>query len=425
MSLSPSSAPEAALLRFLKAPAPVPLHSSVQPYAWGDARFIPALLGKSSDGKPQAELWLGAHPELPSRAVLDGGEIPLDEFIRSAPGKILGDAHARRFDGKLPYLLKVLAAAAPLSIQTHPSLGRAREGFARENAAGLPLSAKNRNYKDDNHKPELIAALTDFYGLRGFRPFPEIERTLREVPEFRSLAADFRPTSDGLKDLYAKFMALPQEGVDALLAPLVERLAREDAKKPFPKTDRGYWVLRSDREFSSGGRRDRGLFSIYLLNLVHLKPGEAMYLPAGVLHAYLEGAGMEIMANSNNVLRGGLTPKHVDVPELLSNVTFEGAPAEVLKGEAVPGTGEWVYKTPVEEFELRRLALSPAKPCSVPQGHGAEILIVLSGERPVSVAGAGARLEVGKGGAFFVPAGVPYVLQSAADAVLYKAAAPN
>jgi mannose-6-phosphate isomerase class I len=368
---------------------------------------------------------MGAHPDLPSRAVLEDGEVPLNALIDRSPEQLLGESASSRFRGRLPYLFKVLSAAAPLSIQAHPSRKQAEAGFDRENRAGIPLGAKYRNYKDDNHKPELIAAVTDFYALRGFRPLPEIAGTLRQVPELQQWMPDFTATPAALRSLYETVMHLPQPEVDAVLDPLIRRLTEADRRAPFARSDREYWVLRADRHFSGDAHRDRGLFSIYLLNLVPLRPGEALYLSAGILHAYLEGSGMEIMANSNNVLRGGLTPKHVDVAELLQNVVFEGAEPEVLRPVPMKGTPEWAYQTPAEEFELRRIELRGGQPYSNPPPHSAEIVILTDPrDAAVTVRSGEEILRLARGGIFFVPSGVPYQIGPDAAATLYKATVP-
>jgi mannose-6-phosphate isomerase class I len=405
-----------------------PLHAGIQHYAWGDKIFIPDLLGiDNPEERPFAELWMGAHPDLPSKIEVNGGQIALNEFVMASAEEILGPAVTREFEGQLPYLLKILSAGAPLSIQTHPSKERAREGFSREDAAGIPHSAGHRNYRDTNHKPELIAALTNFYGLRGFRPLEEIARIPTDVPEFRSLWSEFEPTSAGLKLLYEKIMNLSQDRVDAILDPILGRLTEADKKRKFTRVDRAYWILRADREYAKEGHRDRGIFSIYLMNLVHLEPGDALYLPAGILHAYLEGSGMEIMANSNNVIRGGLTPKHVDVPELLHNVIFEGSAPEIIKPTRLPDSREWVFKTPVREFELRRIEVTEEQPHPNGSDHSAEILILVDvkGDAHVTVASDGKSLDLPKGGSFLAPFGVAYTIRTDRAAVLYKATVPQ
>ncbi|MHC4767355.1 MAG: mannose-6-phosphate isomerase, class I [Planctomycetota bacterium] len=404
------------------------LRCRVQHYPWGDTDFIPALLGTDNpEREPHAELWMGAHPDLPAEADADGKWVPLDELIAASPDEILGPTVAREFEGRLPYLFKVLSAKAPLSIQAHPSEDAAREGFARENAAGVPLTAWDRNYRDDNHKPELIAAITDFYGLRGFRPLTEIARVLREVPEFRELMPGFEPEPECLRSLYERFMSLPQAEVDSILDPLVRRLREAEARVPFTRDQPEYWLLKADREHSKDGHRERGLLSVYLLNLVHLQPGEAMYLPAGVLHAYLEGSGVEIMANSNNVLRGGLTPKHVDVPELLAILKFEGGPAEILRPAIMPNGGEWRYETPAREFELRRVEIDNRQPHRNSADHSAEIVILVVAQQDARVtAESGSRsLQLRRGDVFLSPFGNPYTVKAGNPATLYKATVPT
>lgn len=403
------------------------LQCGVQHYAWGDTDYIPALLERANpERQPYAELWLGAHPDLPSNAEVGGVPVPLHECIRQHPEEILGPDVCRAFGPQLPYLLKVLSARSALSIQVHPSKDRARAGFARENMAGIPISAPNRNYRDENHKPELLAALTDFYALRGFRPLPQIAHVVREVPELTTLMPDFEPTAGRLRALYENFMRLPQAEVDGVLGPLVRRLTDRHQRVAFSKIEREYWILRADREYSRAGHHDRGLFSIYLLNLVHLQPGEAIYLPDGVLHAYLEGSGMEIMANSNNILRGGLTPKYVDVEELLANVEFVGKEAETLHASPIGGTPEWVYNTPAGEFELRRIEVAAAQSHENGIAYSAEIVILVAteGEPRVTAVAGDQTLALRKGDAILVPHGLAYIITATAPARLYKATVP-
>ncbi len=415
------------MAEFKRNPCPVSLECGVQNYAWGDTEFIPNLLGIDNAAKrPYAELWMGAHPDLPSKASLGEALVPLDRLVDDAAEEILGPSAARRFSRKLPFLLKVLSAAAPLSIQVHPTPERARAGFVRENEAGVPLTAASRNYKDGNGKPELLVALTDFYGLRGFRPVDEIALTLEAVPELRRWCSELTADSAGLKTLFEKLMTLAQEEVDTALNPLIERLIDESSNRAFPPSEREHWILRADREFSKDGHRDRGLFSIYLLNLVRLRPGEGMFLPAGVLHAYLEGSGMEIMANSNNVLRGGLTPKHVDVPELLDNLGFEGAPAEILHGGRVPEKGEWIYNTPATEFELRRVEVVEDRPYENATSEGVELLFVVesSADRTVTLETKDRSLEMTRGQTMLIPHRTTYTIRTQRPAVFYKATTP-
>ena len=405
---------------YCQGPGVLRLHGGVQHYAWGSTDVIPDLIGEPNpDGEPCAELWLGAHPDLPAEVDLGAGKVGLDRLLAACPERLLGEQTALRY-GELPYLLKVLSAAVPLSIQAHPDRAQAEAGYAREEASGIPLSAPHRNYKDMNHKPEALVALTEFYALRGFRPLEEIAALAGEVPEFAPLLAEFEATPAGLQALYRRLMTAEQGVVDAALAPLLRRLRHEAPADP---SERGYWTLEADRRFSRDGHHDRGLFSVWLLNLMRLAPGEGIYLPAGNLHAYLRGTGMELMANSNNVLRGGLTPKHVDVDELLDVVTFRGGAPAVLRPE-VRGP-ESVYRTPAEEFELRRIELPAGGEWHSGPEHGADILIVTAADADIVVESAGRLLGLARGESLFAPAGVPYSLRTESPATVFRATVPD
>jgi mannose-6-phosphate isomerase len=412
---------ERAIDYFRSHPTLLELQCGVQHYDWGSFDAIPRLLHKKPvEHHPYAELWMGAHPDLPAKVVIQGQVIPLHRLIDGAAETVLGQETAERFHRQLPFLFKVLSARKPLSIQAHPSKQKAEEGFARENALNIAITDKNRNYKDSNHKPEMIAALTDFYALSGFRPLDEIAATLTSIPEFRGLAADFEPTTSSLKRLYGRLLSLPQQQVNAVLTPFVERLTKENAARPFDKDDFAYWVLVADRAFSRHIHKDRGLFSVCLLNLVHLVPGQAMYQPAGVLHGYLQGTGLEVMANSNNVLRGGLTSKHVDVKELLRIMDFaSGRPnlVAVRDEEAQPAAA--VYQTPVEEFELARLHICERQHRCGPD-HGVHITIVIEGNVCVSTSD-GTNTQFSSGRVFLVPSPLSYEISSESDAVLFQA----
>jgi len=409
------------------------LNGVVQHYDWGGLDFIPGLLGvANSERKPCAELWIGAHPKAPATAEVAGRAIPLNQLIAEAPAGILGPWASAHFDNKLPYLFKVLDVAKMLSIQVHPTREQARDGFARENAAGIGLQAPERNYKDENHKPEVAVALTEFWMLHGFRPLEQIAATLRDVPELRSILPDFperlaragkaaQARRDLLRDLYQTVMTISQERVDVLLNALVARLA---ASAPSDKNDPNYWAARAIRTYPPvGGHRDRGIFSIYLLNLVHLRPGQGTYQPAGLLHAYLEGVNVELMANSDNVLRGGLTPKHVDVPELLRILKFEDGLPHVLDGE-LTGKFERVYRTASDEFEVSRIDLTAGEPYLGQAAHGPDSIIVLDGAATLTAKGQSIPLV--RGAIVFVPFGTEYSLSATdAPARLFKASVPG
>ena len=376
-------------------PAVVPLDNPIQNYAWGSRTAIAGFLGRPNEGGlPEAELWIGAHPKAPSR-VVGGPGGTLDRLIQADPGAMLGSAVAERY-GELPFLLKVLAAAEPLSIQCHPNTEQARVGFARENAAGIPLSDPRRNYRDPNHKPELVVALTPFHALKGFRRAEEILAGFGRFPcavlEASLLALERGRDAAAVRGLFASLMSLPDEARVALVeAGVAAARGRGDAASS--------WVGRLQEKYAG----DVGVLSPLFLNLVELRPEEALFLGAGELHAHLEGTAVEVMANSDNVLRGGLTPKHVDVEDLLAIATFEPGKAEVLRPEAV-SPGERIYRTPAPEFELGLIDVSPTAAHASPPGRGVELLLGLEGE---------ARLladdrehPLGRGRSCFVPASV-------------------
>lgn len=413
--------PETAIEDFLRQPRPLALGCRVRNYAWGDPDFIPELMGIPNwKQEPHAELWIGAHTELPSVAQVGDAEIPLPRLLRGAAEVVLGRRDAERFGGGLPFLLKVLAAAQPLSIQAHPDKQQAQAGFERENRLGIRPDAPDRNYRDDNHKPELLVALTDFYALCGFRPLDEIGAVLESVPELRDLAAGYRSTRESLIDLYTRLMCMDRSEVDAILTPLLLRLREETARRMFSGEQMEYWALRADAIFSQDGHRDRGLFSVFLLNPVHLLPGEAMYLPAGELHTYLQGCGIEVMANSDNVLRGGLTPKHTDVDELLRILTFDAGEVSIIGRGLRPEEERVVYETPSEEFMLSRLRITAGRPYAGAAGHGPELGVVIQGRVVISAPGVDG-LELDRGGAFLIPYGLDYRISCPAEAVLFTA----
>ncbi|MDQ0796026.1 mannose-6-phosphate isomerase, class I [Streptomyces sp. B1I3] len=328
------------------------LSNTVRPYAWGSTTAIPELLGTAPTGEPQAEMWMGAHPGAPSRLTRpagDGVEQALDDVIAADPERELGAAAVRAFGPRLPFLLKLLAAGAPLSLQVHPDLAQAQEGYEDEERRGVPIDAPQRTYKDANHKPELICALTPFDGLCGFRRPAEAAELMEALgvdslkPYVDLLRA--RPEEAALREvLTAVLTADPAEmaGTVGEAAEAAGRLGGTHA--PYAQIAHHY-------------PGDPGVIAAMLLNYVQLQPGEAMFLGAGVPHAYLGGLGVEIMANSDNVLRCGLTPKHVDVAELLRIVRFEPTEPGVLRPEAAP-SGEELYETPVDEFRLSRHVLT-------------------------------------------------------------------
>jgi mannose-6-phosphate isomerase len=394
--------------RFIEAPFPIPLSCDVQHYKWGeagDSAYIPSFLGvRAQPSLPYAELWIGDNPALPSRALLpDGGRVDLPALVAAAPDTILRHPPA---PPRIPFLVKILAAEQALSIQVHPDLAQAAAGFAEENARGIPVPDDRRNFKDANHKPEILIALTPFWGLKGFRPLAEIAVALSaEAPELAPLAphleAQLRDTEGDesarnkiLQGLYTRAMRADQSEVNRLLGPLLARLRGRPAPPP---SDRAFWLLRADREHSRGADKDRGLLSFFLLNLVRLAPGEGVYLGPGEPHAYLKGVGLEVMANSDNVLRGGLTPKHVDIDRLLDILRFSDGAARILEPDA-----DGLYATPAEEFEVARGRLRPGSAIARPGGHGLDVWVAIEGE--AEIRWAGAPVPVRRGTPVLVPA---------------------
>jgi mannose-6-phosphate isomerase len=376
-----------------------PLDNPIQDYAWGSRTAIAEFLGRPNlSQRPEAELWLGAHPKAPSRALAEGGPRPLDELIRSDPAGMLGPGVADRFGGELPFLLKVLAAAEPLSIQCHPDAEQARAGFERENRLGLPLAAFERNYRDPHHKPELVTALTPFSALKGFRPVPEIVRLLAPLagPELQPRVLDLEWAGDeaALERLFAFLLSLDATTRGRVVAAAVAGAVTRGGDDPAYD-----WVVRLAEKHPG----DVGVLSPVLLNLLVLEPEEAVYVSAGELHAHLEGTALEIMANSDNVLRGGLTPKHVDVAELLRIARFRAGPPERIRPEPVSDR-ERVYRTPAVEFELGLVDVEPGRACESLPGRGVELLLGLEGD--ASLVAEGRSVSVAKGRSAFVPAAV-------------------
>ncbi|HEY6422265.1 MAG TPA: mannose-6-phosphate isomerase, class I [Pseudonocardiaceae bacterium] len=343
------------------------LRNVVRPYAWGSRTAIAELLGGPVPAPhPQAELWLGAHPADPSVLLhADGAQTSLLEALHADPDHQLGTRCAKHWGNRLPFLLKVLAAEEPLSLQAHPSAEQAAEGFAREEARGIPRDAPERNYSDPNHKPELICALTELHALAGFRdPIRTVEwlAALDAPPlePYRKML-DAEPNADGLRTLFTTWITMPQRTVEALLPATLDAcvtLLRRTAGNEFRAE------CRVVIELAQAHPGDVGVLAALLLNHLVLESGDAMYLAAGNLHSYLRGTAVEIMANSDNVLRGGLTAKHVDVPELLRVLDFSHGELPVQRGEPV-GPYEIAYRTPAEEFQLNRLEWGGGESTSV------------------------------------------------------------
>ncbi|RPA13041.1 mannose-6-phosphate isomerase, class I [Gordonia sp. OPL2] len=408
------------------------LDGVVRPYAWGSRTAIASLRGKAVPSPhPEAELWFGAHPAGPAVCVGADGDSDSDLLtaIDSDQIGMLGERTVASFEGRLPFLMKILAAEEPLSLQAHPSSEQAREGFDRENAQGLRIDAADRNYRDPWHKPELIVALTDFEALAGFRDPRVTVELLRELqvseldPYLGMLAG--QPDSEGLRALFTTWLTLPDASiatlVPAVLTGAVDLLGGGDGRFTAE--------LRTVLELGEVYPRDPGVLASLLLNRIHLEPGEGLYLPAGNLHAYLRGTGVEIMANSDNVLRGGLTPKHIDVPELLRVLDFTPADVADITPRIRTVGAERIYLTPAPEFRLSRVELDgtgllyASSICfDMP---GPQILTVLQGSIDVRPAG-GHPISVRAGQAIWIGDDEPDVVvhATASRAVFFRALVP-
>lgn len=350
--------------------------NSIRPYVWGSPTLIPQVLGIEPTGKPMAELWLGAHPGSPS--LVDGKE-PLNEVIAKDPVGMLGEQSVQTFGPELPYLMKLLAAARPLSLQVHPTSKQAQEGFAAEQEKGIPVDDPARNYKDPRHKPEVIIALTQFDALSGFRA-PSRARSA-----FVSILGEPQPEQEFWSRLAAALSG--QHPGQALQDALTMLLAGGDevthfvtmlAEVSFDASGDDADLVRLLNSYYPG---DPGIAAALLLNRVRLAPGEALFSSAGTVHAYLSGLGVEVMASSDNVLRGGLTPKHIDVPELCRIVNFEVSEPYFVKPVTAHSAGveRELWVPPTTEFEVQRIRLDPDAEFSF-GGYGACIALVLEGE---------------------------------------------
>ncbi|MCH8889649.1 MAG: mannose-6-phosphate isomerase, class I [Myxococcales bacterium] len=395
-----------------------PLGNPIREYAWGSRSAIAELLGQPTPSpRPQAEIWMGAHPNDPSRARCGDSWIPLPELLRKDPTGILGEAVAARFDGGLPFLFKVLAVGQPLSIQAHPNRGQARAGFDRESAQGIALDARERNYRDPHPKPELICAVSPFSALCGFRPIPEIAGAFRafRVETFASEieALECAAGQAALERLIAAVLSADGDRL-ALAIEQVAKGAELRSEDPVAR-----WITALAALYPG----DVGVLAPLFLNLVVLAPGEAMYLAAGALHSYLEGVGIEIMGNSDNVLRGGLTAKHVDVPELCRVLRFEPREAEILLPREI-SPSERIFETSADEFELAVLTVAEGEPWRSARSRGVEILLAIEGDVTITDRGAGESFALERGASVLIPDSVE-CYELAGRGVAYRAGMPR
>ncbi len=387
------------------------LKGALQHYAWGGFEFIPQLLGiDNSIKQPFAEYWMGAHSSAPSMLLDDDVEIALDKLFFAQP-ELLGEPVRERFN-QLPYLFKILDVKEMLSMQVHPTKEAAEIGFDLEEEQGIDIKATNRNYKDRNHKPEVMIALSDFWLLHGFKPADELKKVLGNIPEFRTFISLFE--TESYEGLFRHVMQLSQNEVDAILIPVVQREVRRRSFHESDKIEAGYWV--GEYYLNKEAKNiDKGIFSIYFLNLVYLEEGQGIFQATGVPHAYLQGQNVELMANSDNVLRAGLTNKHIDVDELIKHTRFEAVVPKIID-KSITGAGQPI-KFPIDDFTISKIELSnqPANYITT----SPEIVICMEGKVNISATN---QLQVNKGEVFIAFAGNEYTIIPNGKAVLFRAA---
>jgi mannose-6-phosphate isomerase len=396
------------------------LTGKVQHYAWGGSSYIAKLLNiRNEDRKPFAEYWMGAHDNASSDIIINDKErIKLNEYISSFPSETLGSDKVKQF-GKLPYLLKILDVKDMLSIQVHPSKENAEKEFAEENKKNIPLNALRRNYKDNNHKPELMLALGEFWLLHGFKSEFKLKAVLTAVPELKFLLTFF--DNGGYYELYKTVMEMEQGMVNKTWQPILDRIIPAYQSNQLQKSNEGFWAARAALTYNEPGIIDRGIFSIYLFNVLHLQPGEAIFQDAGLPHAYLEGQNVEIMANSDNVLRGGLTQKHVDVNELLKHVKFEETIPKIIHEKKIADHVA-TYVTPAPDFELAKIEINDGESVfSI--SRSTEIFIVLCGIVEVKE-NLQNSFRLLTGGAFVGFDAAAFTITADKKAILYRASVP-
>lgn len=385
------------------------LRGALRTYAWGSRTAIAEFTGRPVPAAhPEAELWFGAHPGDSVWLQAANGETSLLEALVADPEGQLGSVSRARFGDVLPFLVKVLAADEPLSLQAHTSTKQAVEGYLREERLGIPVSSPERNYRDTSHKPELLVALQSFEALAGFRQSSRTAELLTalavsDLDPFIHLLSD-QSDADGLRALFTTWITAPQTDIDMLVPAVLEGAIAYVSSGATEFLAEVKTVMELGERYPG----DAGVLASLLLNRISLTPGEAIFLPAGNLHAYLRGVGVEVMANSDNVLRGGLTPKHVDVPELLRVLDFNPTPEEALRPPTRCEGFAVVYETPTDEFEVALLALDgdylghevDASPHDVSQGP--QILLCTEGE--ITVHGKFQALTVERGMAVWMAA---------------------
>ncbi len=390
------------------------------PYDWGGNKLIPQTLGfEAEPGTPYAEYWIGAHKRGPSIVQIDGEEKTLEEIINEDPERVLGEEVKRTF-GELPYLFKLCEAKKMLSVQVHPNKQQAIEGFAEEEKTGIPATELKRTYKDANSKTEMPVAISDFYSLYGFTSENELLARLNEIEEFRPLIPYFE--NGDYKKLYIHVLQeMTDQEVSMMFEPLVKRIVPLFEEGKLKKESHDYWAAKAVKDFDMHeGKFDRGLFSIYFLNLVHLKPGQSIFEAAGVLHAFLEGQYIEIMQNSDNIARIGATNKPIDIEGFLKFTIFEAQIPHVLDGDK--NGNETSYPVPADEYLISKIALNDHETYKN-TSTSAEIILAVKGSSTITSEETSLSLAQGKSVVVF--ADCSYEIESVNDSVLYRLIVPK
>ncbi len=392
---------------------PFKLINHIQNYSWGTKDYIPELLGKKKSDEPWAELWIGDHPRGTSTGVLEVGTMPLNQIIQNNPYEILGE-DTNRFEKHLPFLFKVLSAESPLSIQAHPNRNQAKEGFKEENIKGISIDAFNRNYRDSNHKPEIICALTPFTAMCGFRYAKVIESNFLKLKSqvfTDKIQNCFKESKDNpIRLFFSSLMLLDNNSLGNLIEAALDWAGRENSLE-------GNLI----QKFANFYNNDPGILAPLFLNIYELNPGEALYQGPGELHAYVEGTGIELMSNSDNVLRGGLTSKHVDIEELLKVLNFNPLGKNILKPEQ-NNSGIVTYLTPSDEFILKYLKIENKKSVEINNRNSLEILLCTSGNTTLSFSNESINLR--RGDSLFIPASLDsYILKGTGE--IFSAGIPR
>lgn len=392
------------------------LKGKIMHYDWGGHDFIPQWMGIKNDEKiPFAEYWMGAHQSASSEIETKNGSLSLFNLLSDNPEVIIGQKIYNQYQ-ELPYLFKIEDVRQMLSIQVHPTKEEAETGFRLEEEQGINLNAAQRTYKDKNHKPEIMVAISEFWLLHGFKSPDEIRKTLIETPELKRLLPFFE--KDDYKNLYSHVMETSITNINYILLPLIKRELNRKKENKLTKNDPGWWVA----EFYQNSKiknADRGIFSLYFLNLLKVNPGEAVFQDAGLLHAYLEGQAMELMANSDNVIRGGLTKKYINIPELLKQIKYSPVNPVLIEGKKQP-SGAINFACPSKDFGIDKIELQKGESYSF-NSNSLEIIAILEGSLTINAKN---ELKAEKGEVLAVFTNTKYNISTDDKLIAFKAFVP-